>query len=66
MKAESFEYAFGQVFFIELTAAALQGTDQAGAQRQQENKVVEMSRLQGGILAVVGETEQLARVRLAW
>ena len=66
LKTEGLEYAFGQVFFIELAAAALECADQASTQRQQENEVVEMSRLQSGILAVVGKPKQLAWIRQAW
>ncbi len=45
IKPQGFEYGIGQLFLVEQAAAVLQCADEAGAQRQQKNEVVEMPRL---------------------
>ena len=42
IKSQGFEYVVGQLFLVEQAAAILQCADEAGAQRQQKNEVVEV------------------------
>ena len=43
----------------------LEGEEQAGPEKGEEDELVEVARLEGGVLAVVGESEELADVGLA-
>ena len=52
----------GQILFGEQTLPVTQGADQAGPQRQEEDEVVEVPGLEGGILTVVGEAQEFAWV----
>ena len=42
-----------------------QGTDETAAQCEQKNEIVEMTCLEGGVLAVVGKGQQLAWIWLS-
>ena len=62
VKTQGGEDLVGQVLFGEESLTAPQGADQAGPQRQEEDEVVEVPSLEGGILTVVGEAQEFAWV----
>ena len=65
VKTQGLEDGVGQGFLGQHALVVLQRAHQGRAQGEQKDKVVEMPRLQGGVLAVVGEAQQLARIRQA-
>jgi hypothetical protein len=61
-EAQRLEHQIGQVLFRQGATRGLQRGDQGRTQGKQVNKVVEVAGLQCGVLPVVGEAEELARI----
>ena len=64
VEAECLEHGIGQMLLVEHATLLLQCGHECRAEGEQEDEVVEVPSLQGSVLPVVGEAQQLARVWL--
>ena len=64
VEAEGLENGIGQMLFVEHATLLLKRGHECRAEGEQEDEVVEVAGLQGGVLPVVSEAQQLAWIWL--